>query len=157
MIKVYAMLIIMAVLASVGYGAYWYYTDSQQRIATLTANNAKVEAAIQQSEAAIASIQKDMKKVNTQLAKVNKDFADIRSQNSQLAQKLEKIDLGILAINKTSSIERAINGGTLNAGRCFEILSGAELTVKEKEAKDAKSFNKECPWLWPGNTQSTQP
>ena len=157
MIKVYAMLIIMAVLASVGYGAYWYYTDSQQRIATLTANNAKVEAAIQQSEAAIASIQKDMNRVNTQLAKVNKDFADIRSQNSQLAQKLEKIDLGILAINKTSSIERAINGGTKNAGRCFEILSGAELTVKEKEAKDAKSFNKECPWLWPGNTQSTQP
>ena len=66
MIKVYAMLIILAVLASVGYGAYWYYTDSQQRIATLTANNAKVEAAIQQSEAAIASIQKDMNRVNTQ-------------------------------------------------------------------------------------------
>ena len=157
MIKVYAMLIIMAVLASVGYGAYWYYTDSQQRIATLTANNAKVEAAIQQSEAAIASIQKDMNRVNTQLAKVNQDFANIRSQNSQLAEKLEKIDLGILAINKTSSIERAINGGTKKAGRCFEILSGAELNVTEKEAKDAKSFNKECPWLWPGNSQSTQP
>ena len=96
-----------------------------------------------------------MKKVNTQLKKVSSDFADIRNQNSKLAQKLETIDLGILAFNKPKSIERAINGGTKNAGRCFEILSGSPFTVREKEAKDAKSFNKECPWLWPGNT-STQ-
>ena len=103
----------------------------------------------------VALIQKDMKKVNTQLKKVSSDFADIRNQNSKLAEKLESIDLGILAINKPKSIERAINGGTKNAGRCFEILSGSPFTIREKEAKDAKSFNKECPWLWPGNT-STQ-
>lgn len=155
MIKLYAMLIVIALLGGVGYGAYAYYKDSQARIATLTTNNAKLDGAIKTSEAAIASIQKDMKKVNTQLKKVSSDFADIRNQNSKLAQKLETIDLGILAFNKPKSIERAINGGTKNAGRCFEILSGSPFTVREKEAKDAKSFNKECPWLWPGNT-STQ-
>ncbi len=155
MIKLYAMLIVIALLGGAGYGAYAYYKDSQARIATLTTNNAKLDGAIKSSEAAIASIQKDMKKVNTQLKKVSSDFADIRNQNSKLAEKLESIDLGILAINKPKSIERAINGGTKNAGRCFEILSGSPFTVREKEAKDAKSFNKECPWLWPGNT-STQ-
>jgi len=149
------MLIVIALLGGAGYGAYAYYKDSQARIATLTTNNAKLDGAIKTSEAAIASIQKDMKKVNTQLKKVSTDFADIRNQNSKLAQKLETIDLGILAINKPKSIERAINGGTKNAGRCFEILSGSPFTVREKEAKDAKSFNKECPWLWPGST-STQ-
>tara|TARA_R110000851_G_scaffold124466_2_gene254743 strand:+ start:129 stop:596 length:468 start_codon:yes stop_codon:yes gene_type:complete len=155
MIKLYAMLIVIALLGGAGYGAYAYYKDSQARIATLTTNNAKLDGAIKTSEAAIASIQKDMKKVNIQLKKVSTDFADIRNQNSKLAQKLETIDLGILAINKPKSIERAINGGTKNAGRCFEILSGSPFTVREKEAKDAKSFNKECPWLWPGST-STQ-
>lgn len=149
------MLIVIALLGGAGYGAYAYYKDSQARIATLTTNNAKLDGAIKTSEAAIASIQKDMKKVNIQLKKVSTDFADIRNQNSKLAQKLETIDLGILAINKPKSIERAINGGTKNAGRCFEILSGSPFTVREKEAKDAKSFNKECPWLWPGST-STQ-
>jgi uncharacterized coiled-coil protein SlyX len=149
------MLIVIALLGGAGYGAYAYYKDSQARIATLTTNNAKLDGAIKTSEAAIASIQKDMKKVNTQLKKVSSNFADIRNQNSKLAQKLETIDLGILAFNKPKSIERAINGGTKNAGRCFEILSGSPFTVREKEAKDAKSFNKECPWLWPGNT-STQ-
>jgi len=149
------MLIVIALLGGAGYGAYAYYKDSQARIATLTTNNAKLDGAIKTSEAAIASIQKDMKKVNIQLKKVSSDFADIRNQNSKLAQKLETIDLGILAFNKPKSIERAINGGTKNAGRCFEILSGSPFTVREKEAKDAKSFNKECPWLWPGNT-STQ-
>jgi cytochrome c551/c552 len=155
MIKLYAMLIVIALLGGAGYGAYAYYKDSQARIATLTTNNAKLDGAIKTSEAAIASIQKDMKKVNIQLKKVSSNFADIRNQNSKLAQKLETIDLGILAFNKPKSIERAINGGTKNAGRCFEILSGSPFTVREKEAKDAKSFNKECPWLWPGNT-STQ-
>ena len=155
MIKLYAMLIVIALLGGAGYGAYAYYKDSQARIATLTTNNAKLDGAIKTSEAAIASIQKNMKKVNTQLKKVSSDFADIRNQNSKLAQKLETIDLGILAFNKPKSIERAINGRTKNAGRCFEILSGSPFTVREKEAKDAKSFNKECPWLWPGNT-STQ-
>tara|TARA_R110001592_G_scaffold312008_2_gene587036 strand:+ start:1015 stop:1482 length:468 start_codon:yes stop_codon:yes gene_type:complete len=152
MIKLYAMLIIIAILGGVGYGGYAYYKDSQQRIATLTSNNAKLDGAVKSSEQAIASIQSDMKKVNTQLKKVSSDFADIRAQNSQLAEKLETIDLGILAINKPESIERAINRGTVNAGRCFEILSGSPLTIKEKEAKDGKTFNKECPWLWPGNT-----
>jgi len=152
MLKIYVMLVVVAIIGGCGYGAYWYYKDSQQRIATLTTNNAKLDGAIKQSEAAIVSIQKDMKKVNAQLQEVSKDFADIRQQNSQLAEKLDNIDLGILAINKPKSIERAINGGTKNAGRCFEILSGAPLTATEKEAKDAESFNKECPWLWPGNT-----
>ena len=45
MIKLYAMLIIIAVLGGVGYGGYAYYKDSQQRIATLTSNNAKLNQA----------------------------------------------------------------------------------------------------------------
>ena len=50
MIKVYLFLIIMGVLGVVGYGGYMYYKDTQERIATLTANNAKLETAVQISE-----------------------------------------------------------------------------------------------------------
>jgi hypothetical protein len=58
------------------------------------------------------------------------------------------MDLGLLAAEKPDSIERAVNRGTVNAGRCFELLSGAELSEEEKNAKDGIAFNKECPWLY---------
>ena len=129
---------------------YWYYMDTQERIAILHENNAKLETAVATSEAAVASMQADIKKANEELNRVNKEFAAIRAQNNVLADKLAKHDLAVLGAAKPGLVERLVNRGTVNAGRCFEILAGAELTDKEKEAKDGNAFNKECPWLWPG-------
>ena len=62
MIKVYLFLIIMGVLGAVGYGGYMYYNDTQERIAILTENNAKLETAIEISEESIATLQGDIAK-----------------------------------------------------------------------------------------------
>ena len=43
MLKLYAFLFIVAILSGVGYGAYYYYNDTQTRIAILRENNAKLE------------------------------------------------------------------------------------------------------------------
>jgi chromosome segregation ATPase len=129
---------------------YWYYMDTQERIAILHENNAKLETAVATSEAAVASMQADIKKANEELNRVNKEFAAIRAQNNVLSDKLAKHDLAVLGSKKPSLVEKLVNRGTVNAGRCFELLAGAELTTKEKEAKDGNAFNKECPWLWPG-------
>ena len=43
MIRIYGIFIILAILAGVGYSAYYYYNDTQARIATLRENNAKLE------------------------------------------------------------------------------------------------------------------
>ena len=132
-------------------GAFWvYYQDTQERIAILNENNAKLEVAVVTSEAAVASMQADIKRANEELTRVNAEFAAIRSQNNVLADKLAKHDLAVLGAAKPALVERLVNRGTVNAGRCFELLAGAELTDKEKEAKDGNAFNKECPWLWPG-------
>jgi uncharacterized coiled-coil protein SlyX len=129
---------------------YWYYMDTQERIAILHENNAKLETAVATSEAAVASMQADIKKANEELNRVNKEFAAIRAQNNVLSDKLAKHDLAVLGSKKPGLVEKLVNRGTVNAGRCFELLAGAELTTKEKEAKDGNAFNKECPWLWPG-------
>ena len=134
---------------------YWYYMDTQERIAILHENNAKLETAVATSEAAVASMQADIKKANEELNRVNKEFAAIRAQNNVLSDKLAKHDLAVLGSKKPGLVEKLVNRGTVNAGRCFEILAGAELTTKEKEAKDGKAFNKECPWLWPGPVSNT--
>ena len=140
------MMILMLALSGVG---YWYYTDTQARIATLQENNAKLETAVQTSEQAVDSLRANYAKVTEELNKVNKSFADIRAQNQVLSKKLAEHDLAVLGSNKPGLVERLINKGSANAGRCFELLSGAKLTESERNAKNGVSFNKECPWLWP--------
>jgi hypothetical protein len=104
--------------------------------------------AVQTSEAAVEQLQVDFQRASEELNKVNTEFADIRRQNRTLSDKLGRHDLGNLAENKPGLVERIITGASTKAGRCFELLSGAELTDKEKEAKNGKSFNSECPWLF---------
>lgn len=142
--------ILFVVIIVMGGIGYWYYTDTQSTISTLTANNAKLETAVATNEETINSLQADYAAMAAENQRINEAYAEIRRQNSRLADKLSDIDLGLLAAEKPDSIERAINRGTVNAGRCFEILSGAPLTEEEQNATSAENFNKECPWLWPG-------
>ena len=43
---------------------YWYYSDTQERMAILNENNAKLETAVATSEAAVKSLQRDFEKAN---------------------------------------------------------------------------------------------
>jgi hypothetical protein len=140
---------VMALLMFVMGGVfYWYYNDTQERLSILNANNAKLEVAVQISEDAVTSLQESYAKANEELSKVNSEFTAIRQQNRVLSDKLGRHDIGNLAENKPGLVERVINGASIKAGRCFELLSGAPLTDKEKEAENGKSFNSECPWLF---------
>lgn len=136
------------VMCAMGGGFYLYYQDSQAKIMQLTENNAKLETAVATSEAAISSLQESYLAAQLENERLNAAYTEIRRQNNVLADKLSDIDLGLLASQKPDSIERAVNNGTSNAGRCFEILSGAELTEEELNATSGEDFNKECPWLW---------
>ena len=140
---------VMALLMFVMGGVfYWYYNDTQERLSILNANNAKLEVAVQISEDAVTSLQESYAKANEELTKINTEFTAIRQQNRVLSDKLGRHDIGNLAENKPGLVERVINGASIKAGRCFELLSGAPLTDKEKEAENGKSFNSECPWLF---------
>ena len=127
---------------------YWYYTDTQARMAILQDNNAKLNIAVETNEAALDSLQADYATAQNEISSLNAAYTSIRRQNQALADKLQEIDLTAAAISNAESIERAVNRGTLNAGRCFELLSGAELNEKERNAENDIAFNKECPWLY---------
>jgi uncharacterized protein HemX len=147
--------IMLLLMLGLGGAFYWYYNDTQERMAILNENNAKLNIAVQTSEAAVASLQRDYAAANQQLNRVNEEFAATRAQNQVLADKLASHDLGVLGSSKPALVERVINNASEKAGRCFEILSGKPLTQAEKEAKDGKAFNSECPWLWPGASRTT--
>ena len=141
-------------LAGAG-GAYTYVTNLQKTSEIHRLNALKFEQAAQQNEEALRVQKENYIALQKNLEEVNAEFQATRAQNSVLSTKLAEHDINVLAAERPKSIKRLINRGTVNANRCFEILSGAELNDKEKEAKSAISFNKECPWLWPGNSVTT--
>ena len=140
--------IMFILMCAMGGAGYWYYNDTQERMAILQENNAKLETAVATSEAALESVQEDYARASSELNALNAEYAAIRRQNQELADKLQNLDLTAAALANPEGIERAVNRGTENAGRCFELLSGAELTEDERNAKDGRTFNKECPWLY---------
>ena len=73
------MFIILIAASGVG---YWYYNDTQQRIAILNENNAKLNVAINLNEETITSLESDYRRVNEELTTINQQFANVRKQNN---------------------------------------------------------------------------
>jgi len=125
-----------------------YYQKAEAAKAILIANNAQLEIATRINEETITSLQQDYNKINAELTRINIEFSATREQNRELSNRLARHDLGILGSQKPALVERIINNASDNVGRCFELLSGAELTESERNAENARSFNSECPWLY---------
>ena len=112
MIKIYLFLIIMGVIGAVGYGGYLYYKDTQQRIATLTENNAKLETAIQISEESVSILQNDIAK-NAELNRELQSQLQVAEQyGDQLRNTLRKHNLTHLANKKPGLIQRKMQNAT---------------------------------------------
>lgn len=141
--KIYALIAVG--VATMVAGFYWYYQDSQKRIMTLMANQAKLETAVKIQEQTIKQQQEDMKKQAASLQMVNEQFAKAQRDNQALADRLSKRDIGNLADKKANLIENVVNNATKNANRCFEILSGSPLTDAERAATKKSEINNECP------------
>lgn len=137
--------LVIAVLCGIG---YWYYTNTQDTIQRLTSNNAKLETAIQISERTISDLQSDYSKINAVTRQLNDQLSQTRTNNQILLEKLQEHELGYLASEKPRLVENTINNASDNAARCFELMSGAPLTEKEKSAQNPNDFNSECPWMW---------
>ena len=112
MIKVYLFLIIMGVIGAVGYGGYLYYKDTQQRIATLTENNAKLETAIQISEESVATLQNNITKNAELNRELQKELQTAEKYGDQLRATLQKHNLTHLANKKPGLIQRKMQNAT---------------------------------------------
>ena len=112
MLKIYMLIFVLAIIGGVGYGAYAYYQDTQQRIATLQQNNAKLETVAKQNETTINSLQESQEK----FANLNKELQgkldEAERYGDDLRKKLHKHDLTRLSIKKPGLIEKRINDGT---------------------------------------------
>ena len=93
MLKIYGLLIVLGLLAGVGYGAYFYYNDTQQRIATLRTNNVQLESSNKSLEVKITAMQKNMKKQIELTNNLNKDLEEVKKANTVIKDLLAQTDL----------------------------------------------------------------
>ena len=148
-IRIVAILVIVVI----GAAGFWYISGLRADLAVSQENTKKMEAAVELQKQVIEQMQADQKKIqelNQQLVNtVENQKKDMQSLADRFSTNADgsKRDLGEIAVQKPSSIEKAINKGTKNALRCIEIASGAPLTEQEQNATKADEINKECPAL----------
>jgi len=109
MIKLYGLLIVLGLLVGVGYGAYFYYNDTQQRIATLRTNNANLESSNKSLEVKITVMQKNMKKQIELTNNLNKDLEEVKKANTVIKDLLAQTDLVKNSLADPKSSEVRIN------------------------------------------------
>jgi cell division protein FtsB len=134
----YIVLILVTLLTAVSGVGYWYYDKTETRIATLRDNNTKLESAVELNEQAISDLQSSYADAQRQMELLNQENIRIRRNNDRLVEKFGDSDIATAAAARPELIERLINRGTDNAFRCLELLSGAELTERERNAENER-------------------
>jgi len=109
MARIYALLIILAILTGCGYGVYLYYKDTQARIATLRTNNANLESSNKSLEAKITAMNENAVKQ----AKLSQELSDnldkARKANTVIKDLLAKTDLVKNSLADPLASEKRIN------------------------------------------------
>ena len=119
MIKIYMLLLVLGLIGGVGYGAYYYYKDTQARIAVLTENSAKLEQATNTQKQTIDTLVEDAEKFRELNKELNTKLEAANEYKNTLIDKLRKHDLAKLSLQKPGMVEKRINNGTK---RLFESL-----------------------------------
>ena len=149
--------IFMALLAGAG-GAFFYVQNLQATVDLLEANNAKLEAAVDEQKQVIEQQAKDTKAIafahKNQMAlnaKLDASINDLRAKFHKVNASGKKRDIGSLAEQKPALMAKVINRGTKNAMRCtantmrcMEITMGSPLTEQERNATKKSQINPEC-------------
>jgi len=117
MIRVYIMIAIVMAMAGVGYAAKYYYDTTQNTIATLRDNNAKLEVAVDTAQASVESLQGDMIKLGNLNKILQQDLQKAEQYGDELRQKLSKLNLVVEALKDSKQLEGKMNGASANLWR----------------------------------------
>ena len=128
MLKVYMLLLVLGLIGGVGYGAYYYYKDTQARIATLTENSAKLEQATNTQKQTIDTLVADAAKFRELNKELNIKLDAANDYKNTLIDKLRKHNLAKLSLKKPGLVEKKLNYGTKKLFESLEKLSGADPT-----------------------------
>ena len=93
MARIYIFIFILVILGGIGYGAYFIYNDTMQRMATLRDNNAKLEVAVKSKDSTIKSLQENMQKQIKLTKDLNNKLSIAEENNKKISNLLAKTDI----------------------------------------------------------------
>ena len=145
MIKVVIVLVLL--MGSGGYGAYAWITKLQSDNKVLQVNQAKLEGAVAEQEVAIKQQAANAAQIQAANSELREQQAVLQKDKKNLAKKLGRHELDILAEHQPGLFVRIINRASKNVMRCCEIQTGSPLTHDELAARKKSESNGECPEL----------
>ena len=119
MIKLYGIIILVAILGGVGYGAKYYYDTTQNTIAQLRENNSQLEVAVQTANESVETLQGDIAKMASLNRNLQEDLQRAEAYSDELRGKLSRLDLVVEALKNAKLLEGKMNGATANLWRDF--------------------------------------
>lgn len=112
------------IMATMCGGFYWYYQDSQARIATLRENNAKLEVAVETAEASINILREDAAKMAELNNQLQVSLQKAEAYGDELRGKLSRMNLVQDALKDALQLEGKMNGATAKLWRGFMADTG---------------------------------
>ena len=112
MIRLYAMIFVIALLGGVAYAAKYYYDTTQATISQLRENNAKLEVANEENQATIKKMDENNKRLNALTDQLGQDLRKAEAYGDELRNTLNKHNLTHLANKKPGMIEKRMQNAT---------------------------------------------
>ena len=139
-IKIMIFLGLFVFLSTLFGGAYLYYKNSQETIAQLNEQNATLSQAVDQQKEAIAALEDAIKEQAEIREEMALEIQSAKKDMEALQDKLSKHNLTLIASKKAELLEKKINKATDDVLRCFEVVTGAEVTANEKNNQCSDLF-----------------
>ena len=128
MIRLYAMIFVIALLGGTAYAAKYYYDTTQATISQLRENNAKLEVANEENQQTIKKMGEDAKRLNALTDQLNADLRKAEKYGDELRETLNKHDLTHLANKKPGLIDKRMQNATDKLWDDLESVTGDNTT-----------------------------
>ena len=122
-LRIYIMVAVVIAVSGAVISARAYYKETQERIATLHKNNAKMEVVQQQNEVVLRSLTSEATRLNELNFNLQENLDAAEDYKDELIVKLQKHNLTRLSYQKPGLIERKINNGTQSIFDSLESLT----------------------------------
>lgn len=120
----------IAIILILGGGCYWLYNENQ----TLTANNLKLEYAVEEQKAAIAAIQESYEAQGKAMQNMQRANARIEAEKDRYLDIFRRHNLDKLAIAKPGLIENRVNGATKSV---FEDIENDSKNIADLDSNSS--------------------
>ena len=122
-LRIYIMVAVVIAVSGAVISARAYYKETQERIATLHKNNAKMEVVQQQNEVVLRCLTSEATRLNKLNFNLQENLDAAEDYKDELIVKLQKHNLTRLSYQKPGLIERKINNGTQSIFDSLESLT----------------------------------